>query len=107
MRKIYAGLRGPRGEQLYAGFSPGAENTPGALARIAGLNAGSAINPETPGALVWQLGAQWKAEDWLTFDFEHQLVPFGEKASLSEHAKPRSSAVRKARRQGHLLGRLA
>lgn len=84
LREIYDGLRGPNGELLYAGFSPGAEATPGALARIAGLNAGSLINPATPGPLVWALGPAWTADNWLDFDFKTQLLPTADRGAALE-----------------------
>ncbi len=88
LRRIYGGLRGPGGELLYAGFPPGAENTMGALSRIAGLNSGSLVNPATPGSLVWTLGASWVADSWLSFDFRTQMAPIAEKARWSESSNP-------------------
>jgi feruloyl esterase len=70
LEAIYGGLRDPRnGALIYPGFPPGAELSGGAAVKISGKDGGSFINDNTPGPLVWVLGADWSADRWATFDF--------------------------------------
>ena len=71
LNKIYGGLKNPRtGAVIYHGLQPGAELAPAAKVRISNEDVGSVINPTFTGALGWVLPADWKADNWLTFDFD-------------------------------------
>ena len=71
VKKIYAGLRNPRtNEVIYYGMQPGVELGEGTRVRISQESIGSVINPTLFGPLAWVLGPDWKAENWLTFDWD-------------------------------------
>jgi feruloyl esterase len=69
LEKVYAGFI-LDGKRIYAGFPTGAEATRGALSRISAGAEGSLINPASPGILSWALADSFKADDWLSFDFD-------------------------------------
>lgn len=69
--KIYAGLRNPRTKELiYYGLQPGVESAVAARVRISNEDIGSVVNPTMVGPLAWVLPRDWKADDWLTFDWD-------------------------------------
>lgn len=71
LEMIYAPFRHPRTkEMLYPAFNPSAESGIGATARLSNESFGSTITAAQPGPLVWSLPEAFKAEDWLTFDFD-------------------------------------
>ncbi len=71
LTKIYDGLKNPRtGEVYYYGLQPGVEGADASRVRIAQESIGSVINPTQFGPLAWVLGPDWKADNWLTFDWD-------------------------------------
>ena len=73
LQAIYSGLHDPRtGTLIYPGFSPGAELSGGADARISGESSSSFVNDNTAGPLIWALGPSFRADQWMGFDFGAQ-----------------------------------
>ncbi len=71
VKKIYGGLRNPRtNEVIYYGLQPGVELAEATRVRLAQESIGSVINPAMFGPLAWVLGPDWKADNWLTFDWD-------------------------------------
>lgn len=102
LEAIYDGLRDPRtGEVIYPGFTPGAELSAGAQARLSNNSATSFINDDTPGPLIWVLGAKFSAKDWMTFDFGRDADKYRTAFSQYENSHPDLSAF--AARGGKII----
>ncbi len=89
LNRIYSPFRHPLTKaMIYPGFPIGAELTPGAKARVANEFAGSEINANTPGALVWVLPKGFKAADWMMFDFASDTDKYLADYAPYENANP-------------------
>ena len=71
LKKIYGGLKNPRtGDVIYYGLQPGVELADAARVRISQEHIGSVINPMQFGPLDWVLPRGFKADDFMTFDWD-------------------------------------
>lgn len=99
---IYEGLRDPRtGSYIYHGFTPGGERSAGAEVRISGDESASFINDDTPGPLVWALGADFSKESWSSIDIVGDAEKYRSSLAPYENSYPEFAAF--AARGGKLI----